>query len=263
MTDQNAFMELIRDVADIMRTSEGTMSEEEILAYFKDMELDDQQKKLILEYLANPENISSGNTDDTENAEGTDGETGNDDASEDSKVLAAYMEDLSLLETYNEDEVMALYGRLFSGESEVIETLSTVWLKKVLEIAKNYVDLHAKLEDLIQEGNIALLMRLNQLCGTPDCSDVHRSFSEIEEDLSKAVESGIADYITEWNGAKEQESALVGKLSLISEAAKLLEMENGATPTVEELAEYTKMSKEELSVMLDMVKNPNDSRKGM
>lgn len=258
MTDQNTFMELIRDVADIMRTSESTMSEEEILAYFKDMELDEQQKKLILEYLANPENITAG---DAQDAEDNDGKTGNDDASEDSKVLAAYMEDLSLLETYNEEEIMALYGRLFSGESEVIETLSTVWLKKVLEIAKKYVDLHAKLEDLIQEGNIALLMRLNQFCGTPDCSDVSRSVEEIEEDLAKAVEGGIADYITEWNGAKEQESALVGKLSLISEAAKLLEMENGATPSVEELAEYTKMSKEELSGMLDMVKNVNDGRK--
>ena len=54
MTDQNTFMELIKSVAEIIKTSEEPMSEEEILGYFSDMDLDDQQKKIIMEYLLNP-----------------------------------------------------------------------------------------------------------------------------------------------------------------------------------------------------------------
>ena len=55
MTDQNTFMETVRSVAEIIRTSGEPLSEEEILAYFEDMELDDNQKSLVLEYLKNPQ----------------------------------------------------------------------------------------------------------------------------------------------------------------------------------------------------------------
>ena len=182
MTDQNTFTEVLREVAKIIRTSESPMSEEEIMAYFDDMDLSFGQKKLVLEYLNNMDDeYDNGSTDNS--MEDDNGETGIDEASKNSKVLKAYMEDLSLLQTYSEKEIMELYKRLFSGESEVIETLSTVWLRKVLGIAEKYMDIHSKVEDLIQEGNMALLMRLNQLCGTPDCSDAEREFSEIEADL--------------------------------------------------------------------------------
>ena len=49
MTDQNTFMETVRNVADIVRTSAEPMPEEEILAYFEDMELTDEQKRMRAE----------------------------------------------------------------------------------------------------------------------------------------------------------------------------------------------------------------------
>lgn len=288
MTDQNTFMELLRDVGEIMRTSEQPMSEQEILTYFEDMELSDEHKRLIMDYLksgdrnSESENVEGDSTGAIGNREGAapvyhngdydddistqsgrndffemeaaSGQTGIDAASENSKVLQAYMEDLSLLETYSEEEIMGLYRQLFSGQDEVIETLSTIWLKKVLEIAKEYIDLHTRLEDLIQEGNMALLMRLNELCGTPDCSDAEMEFSQIEERLKKSVERGITDYISEWNSAKEQESTLIGKLSLVHEASCYLTEENGEQPTLKELSEYTKMSVEELTDLKEFMK---------
>jgi len=218
------------------------------------MDLSSEQKRLVIDCLnsADEENADLQNAEN--NLEGEDGQTGDDEASKDSKVLRVYMEDLSLLEDFSEEEMMALYKRLFSGENEVIETISTVWLRKVLDIAKKYMDLHAKVEDLIQEGNIALLMRLNQLCGTPDCSDAEKDFDEIEAGLTKAIERGISDYISEWNSAKEQESTLIGKLSLVQEAENYLKEEKGAAPTVQELAAFTKLSEEELTGLMEFMK---------
>lgn len=43
MIDQQAFMETLQSVAEIMRTAETPMTEEEILGYFKDMELRDRK----------------------------------------------------------------------------------------------------------------------------------------------------------------------------------------------------------------------------
>ena len=298
MTDQNTFMEVLKEVAEIIRTSEVPMSEDEIMTYFSDMDLSSDQKRLVLDYLMNKsfeddnedvdnnsaeaeydKDIESAGEDVADDASdygadiredkgheydvkeysdemtGADnGQTGTDEASKNSKVLRAYMEDLSLLETYEEKEIMELYRKLFSGETEVIESLTNIWLPKVLEVARRYMDLHAKLEDLIQEGNIALLMRLNQLCGTPDCSDAERSFGEIEEDLARVVEKGIMDYISEWDNEKQQENKLVGKISLLHEASKLLEEENGEPPTEIQLAEYTNMSVDEIRELNEFLK---------
>ncbi len=252
MTDQNTFTEVLREVAEIVRTAETPMSEEDIMSYFSDMDLSLGQKKLILDYLNKidyDDNLDIVN----DNVEAGNGKTETVDASKNSKVLQAYMEDISLLQTYSEEEVMALYKRLFAGEEEVIETITTVWLKKVVEIVEKYKDLHTKAEDLIQEGNMALLMRLNQWCGTPDCSDAEKNFKEIEERLARSIEKGIMDYISEWDSEKQHENSLIGKISLVHEALKYLEAENGMPPTLEQLSDFTKLSCEELTAIKEFI----------
>lgn len=54
MVDQNTFTETIREVAEIIRTSAEPMSREEILGYFKDMELNTEQENMVLEFLLTP-----------------------------------------------------------------------------------------------------------------------------------------------------------------------------------------------------------------
>ena len=54
MLDQNTFTETIRAVQDIIRTSAEPMTREEILSYFKDMDLNAQQEEMVLEFLSTP-----------------------------------------------------------------------------------------------------------------------------------------------------------------------------------------------------------------
>ena len=44
MLDQNTFMETLRSVAEIVQTASVPMSEKEILSYFNDMDLSEEQK---------------------------------------------------------------------------------------------------------------------------------------------------------------------------------------------------------------------------
>ena len=71
MTDQNTFMEVVRNVAEIVRTAEVPMSESEILAYFSDMDLDENQKRIVLAYIetAQSEETEEGQQEDTTGAE--------------------------------------------------------------------------------------------------------------------------------------------------------------------------------------------------
>ena len=47
MTDRNIFMETLHEVEEIVRTSAEAMSRDEILFYFKDMDLTKEQENMV------------------------------------------------------------------------------------------------------------------------------------------------------------------------------------------------------------------------
>ncbi len=237
MTDQNTFMEVVQNVAEIVRTAEVPMTEEEILAYFSDMDLDENQKKLVLEYIVTAE---SRQQDGDAAEQASEAEPVDEESEEEakSKVFQMYLEELAMLPSFTAAEREKLYVKLAAGDASVIETISTAWLKKVLTIAEKYMEPRLNVEDLVQEGNMALFMKLQELLGIEQ--------KNIEEVLSGAVEEGIMSYCSEIVGEREMEHTLVGKISLVHEAKKILTMERGQEPTVEELSEFTKMTKDEL-----------------
>lgn len=246
MTDQNTFMEVVQNVAEIVRTAEVPMTEEEILAYFSDMDLDENQKKVVLEYIVTAESREQ-EENDTEQEDNQGIATENQEGESKSKVFQMYLDELAGLPTFTSADRAKLYAQLAAGDSDVMETISTAWLKKVLTIAEKYMEPRLNVEDLVQEGNLALFMKLQDMLGK-------EQEENIEEVLSGAVEEGIMSYCSEIVGERESENTLVGKISLVHEAKKMLTMEKGQAPTVEELSEYTKMTKEELLEIEDFLK---------
>lgn len=253
MTDQNTFMETVNSVREIIRIAEIPMSKEEILAYFEDMELDEKQKQLVLAYLLNPE--EDGDTEVSDDAgeqeaaiNGSNEVEFAEEELDGSKVFNMYLEELALLPKYSYEEKTGFYEKLLQGDSNMIDTILAVWLEKILNIAKEYMEPKLNVEDLVQEGNMALLLKLKELLGSSAKPD-------IEKELSKAVEEGIVNYISEIRDEREMEDTLVGKVSLVHAARKLLADEQGRIPTIDELSEYTKMPVDELNDIEDLMKN--------
>lgn len=244
MIDQQAFMETLQSVAEIMRTAETPMTEEEILGYFKDMELSDAQKNMVMDYLNNVENQAEEETTDGGQTESES------EIPVESKVYQMYLEDLAGIPEYNEEERITFYKALLAGDEKAIEPISMFSLRNVLKIADKYIEPKLLVEDLVQEGNVALFLKLSELCGCGQSYDV-------EQELENAIEQAIVAYASEMSNEREQESTLVGKLSLVHEAKKLLAEENGTEPTIAELAAYTKMDEEELQELEDLIKRDN------
>ncbi len=237
MLDQNAFMETIEAVAEIIRTSGTQLSEQEILSYFADMDLDDSQKKIVLEYLKHPKD---GNTVE-ENVPTDDNTVEKENASaEHSAVFQMYMDELSFLPIYSKEEENMMYTALLGGDTDVIRKISDAWLKRVLGIAEQYMAPKIHVEDLIQEGNMALFMKLQELCGLDEEVNV-------EEQLKTSIEEAVMTYASQISGEQQLENAMLGKVNLVHEASKLLAEETGREPTIDELSEYTKMSPKELT----------------
>lgn len=268
MVDQNTFMETVRAVAEIIRTSETALSEAEILGYFDDMELSEEQKKIVMKYLKNPQGREQEDiTEDEEAGRPLREDSGEPEADEQpaseqeteknterSAVFGMYLEELSGIPKYSEGEKKKLYEALSQGDTQVISDLSNVWLNRVIEIAEQYRAPKLHVEDLIQEGNMALLIKLQELCGAGRECDA-------EDVLEQAVEEGIAQYASRSNGERELENAVLGRVNLVHEARKLLTEENGKLPTAEELSAYTKMPVEELNDIVDMIESVKENRR--
>lgn len=245
MVDQNTFMETVKSVSEIMKVAETPMSKEDILSYFKDMELSKEQEDIVLEYLLTPHEEEAED-------EGTQEEAKPELNEQQSQVFKMYLEELEGLPKYTHTEEIEMYNALLQGDESAIGKLSGCWLSKVLESAKGYLTPKLNIEDLVQEGNMALFASLQQLCGSGKCDDV-------EAVLRSAVEEGIMKYASEINGEKEAEEAMLAKVSLVHAAKKLLKEEIGQDPTIEQLADYTKMSVEELTDVFELLEETKEN----
>lgn len=276
MLDQSVFTETIHEVAEIIRTSATPLSKEEILGYFKEMELNEQQENMVLEFLLTPHEEEDAEEEEAEAEEAQEtaewqdttdasvftqsdsdkkeAETKEADCLPESKMFQMYLEEISSLPVYSETKIEEMYQKLLAGDESVIHTISDSWMIKVLELAKKLAVSSEGFEDVIQEGNMALFLKLTELCGSQEKTDV-------EAELQNAVEEAMKSSILAEEGEDEDEKAMVGKLALVNEAKKYLTDEKGREATLSELAEYTQLTEEELSDILLLIQKANQKDK--
>lgn len=289
MLDQNIFMETVREVSEIIRTASEPLSREEILGYFASMDLNETQKGMVLEYLLKPEkssDSSKGNMasdaseeeiideDLLEEGEGTleseeisesmksggknaESPKKGSQASElpDSPVFRMYLDEISGISLCTPEELQKLYGQLLEGNDSVIGKISENWMHRILEQVKKLSVAAEDFSDVVQEGNMALFMKLSELCGG------NTALTDVEAMLDRAVEAAMKGYMDEITGEDDVENAVVGKVTLVNEARKYLMELNGQEPSIRELAKYTKMSASELRDMLDFIQKAEESAK--
>ena len=275
MVDQNTFIETVQSVSQIIRTSAEPIGREEIMSYFKDMDLNKAQEDLIFDFLLNhhdePENgyedvetentdeVSEKNTDiiysegepigqkkDTASDENDDG-FDEDSLIPDSPMFKMYLEELDEIPEYSKEEQDELYKKLLNGDESVIHTISNMWLKSVLDMAKKLAVTKEGFEDVVQEGNMALFMHLTELCGAGENEN-------IEDERLEVIEAAMKECIRDQTGESENENAMVGKVSLVSRAVEHLKSQNGTDPSAQELSEYTSVPADELSSILELLK---------
>lgn len=237
MKDRNLFMETLREVKEIVRTSERPLTRDEIMVYFKDIKLSDEQEKMIIEYLYTEEEAPAA-------VQEEEPEIIEEPVTE-SKVFGMYMDEVNGLKVYSDTELSMMYVKLLQGDESVISKICDSFMKRVVDIAKEYQSYG--IEDVIQEGNMGLFMALTSLCGSKQAVDV-------EAALDMAVREAISNYISDIAGENDIEQSVIGKANLINEAIKLLKQENGKEPTVSELSAYTGLEIDELSDILEIIK---------
>jgi RNA polymerase primary sigma factor len=245
MVDKIKFMEMLADIAEVAKISNNELTQDEIKGYFKDIELEDSHFEHIYAYLAE-NNIKvigfihqlsiSKNEESTEINK------------EDSAYVKMYLEDLRMISLPSKEEEKLLFMQLINGSEEAKKTLMENQLKIVVDLAYEYRNKGLIMEDLIQEGNIALINGLESLKGSKDVADGKDALTTfIKEAMVEVIDKEIYD--------EDWENTVLAKTNLINEATRYLAENLGRVANIHELSAYSKLSEKEIQNILDISAN--------
>lgn len=164
MLDRNTFMETLRAVAEVRRTAVEPLSKEDILKYFEGMELTEEQVEMIYEYLQLPPEMQTAEPE-QETPEEEPEVPVNEEEEETTRCFQMYLDDLNAIEEMTAEEMNQAYEKLLAGDASVVGAICESWLPTIAQLAVPYAEQGANLEDVIQEGNMGLLLKLTELAG--------------------------------------------------------------------------------------------------
>ncbi len=283
MTEKDLFLDTLREVAEIIRVSGEVVEKDEIRRYFAGMVLTEEQEEMVYQYLKNvpgqetrddgssraesdlveeeseakgmvslkirtaSEDVGNTKPGDSETSGNSDGKDtmGNDtslDHLSESAFYQMYLKEVREKGSCPEDKMQELYSRLLAGE-DVSGQIVDGWLMRIIRMAELYKESLVNVQDLIQEGNVALWVALGNIGGNMDPADVERY-------LQDSVRQAFEDYIREAAGVSDQTQAMLAKAALLHEAQEFLASENGQAPSLRELSEYTHIPVEEIQNIL-------------
>lgn len=267
MVDKITFMETLHSVQEIVKASPEPMSKEEIKGYFQDMELSEEQQEMVYQFLLTPQKEDAETEGEGQDFQGgeqpqakTKGRTAPKAAKQSKNPhFQMYLREISAVPSRTKEQQNILYQRLLAGEESVMEEISHQWLKKIIRIAEEYATANVFLEDLVQEGNISLLLGLRQLpekgseYGLDSAEKLEAAQQKrLEKHLEELVREGMQQYRQELEGEADSENTILAKVSLVYEARKALAEENGTDPTIQELCAYTRIPPEEIADILTL-----------
>ena len=202
MLDRNAFMETLRAVAEVTRTAQDGLSKEEILKYFEGMELSEEHVEMIYQYLQLPPEVQTGEPETEEEEETVIVE---EESQEQNVYFQMYLDDLAQIDEMSEDEMQEAYKKLLAGDASVVGEICESWLGSIAQMAIPYAEQGAILEDVIQEGNMGLLLKLSELVGAGEVPGIDAILegavsAAMIANTEENMEANVADMIV-----KEQE----------------------------------------------------------
>ncbi|SET56627.1 sigma factor [[Clostridium] polysaccharolyticum] len=245
MIEQGKFLEMLKEIMEVAKVQENRISKDKLAKLLGDVELSEQQFEAVYAYLAENKIEVEGfvyvpprkEIEVPEEEKATE---------EDSVFLKMYKEELQEVEHLSKEEKELFLQELSKGEDRNQKRLINGFLHDVITIVQKYKNKGVRVEDLIQEGNMAAVMAIDRLLESGEAVD--------EAYMLTVIEDAIVTAIDEETSQESEEDTIVAKANLIREAAKHLEEDMGRAPSVKELEDYTKISEEEIRDILNLSK---------
>lgn len=273
-SDRVKFLAVLPKLVEYAKTREAELTKQEVESFFKEISLTKEHYDQIYAYLlANKISVKDGKVSqkdiqkyeknwklqegsvDREKDENSERRKRIEKKEKQSIYLQMYLQDLDRIPACSAEEEVMLYHGLLQGDKEAQKRLAEGKLYRVVELVREYVDDSMVTEDLIQEGNMGLLAALSELFNAKKQEDCAAMIDDyIRQSVALAADAQIHE--------KDQESKILAKINLIHEAARILALELGRVATIFELAEYTKLSVEEIGDIINLSEGSIDIGSG-
>lgn len=155
---------------------------------------------------------------------------------EEEEYLEEYLETFGEIEGFDREQ---LFADFIAGE-DVKESILKSYQKEVVQIARELHSGEIFFGDLLQEGNMGLLMALEQAAAQ----------EEIHTWLMSEIRSSICLFLEEQSQQKKEDDILVEKVRNLEAKVKELTEDEDVKYSVEELAAFLDMDVEEMESVL-------------
>lgn len=237
MDEQTRFRTALAALSASAEQKNRKLSREEVREFFQDMELDEAQYQLVYAYLASRHirvegvelpKVSEEELPFTE---------------EEQEFLNQYRKDMRFVKRQPEESLQGLYERAADGEEHAKRLLVEHHMERVLELAMEYAHQGLLIQDLVQEGNLGLMIGIDTL----GLMEVGMTYQEhLENEIHRAIRGALDEQL----GAKGTGDEIVEKLNRLADSITELTEDLGREVTPDELSLYLDMPLEEIEDLL-------------
>lgn len=240
------FNEALTSLVDFAAANANHVTMDDVKLYFKDLIDDDSQYQFIYDYLALNKVEIEGFTPPANNpladdAPETASVSNHVESEEELSFIKMYMEEMEALPNLSKDEEADLIDKLLAGDTSVSSKIVEANLSLVAKIAESHRGKGVNFGDLIQEGNVGLMLAV---------SDYTESVGDFHSFISGRIKDAIKNTVNVQINSDRIGQHLADKLNRLDEVTKNLSEKLGRVPELDELAKAMNISKDEASILL-------------
>lgn len=240
MNEQQEFAKRIAELTELALDQENVIFEDQLFDIFPEVKEDEAKLNVIKEYLK-------------EKKIGLNAKVAFEDviSDEEKNYLEFYLEDLNSQPKLTQGEREAFIMSAMAGDESAQMVVLQDYLKNVVEIAKLYAGQGVMIEDLIGEGNVALVTAVTMLGSL-------EKPSEAEGFLAGQVMDAMQDFIAVQMDENSAEEKLLDKVNKVAKEAMELSETLGRKVTIEELMNESGLSRAQIEKALKLTANSID-----
>ena len=240
MLNQNEFIKKINELTELAADQDNVILTSQLYELFPEIKGNEESLKIIKDYLK-------------EKKIGLDEKLSFEEVAtdEEKNYLDYYLEDLKEIVPLTKGEREGYMLSAMSGDEDAKAKIINDTLSNVIDIAKLYAGQGVFLEDLIGEGNLALISVMD-LIGS--CENAKEADGLISSQIMNAMQDLIAESMDE----SKQEEKMLKSVNKVADAAKTLYEDLKRKVTVEELSKESGISESAIKKALKLTANKID-----
>lgn len=165
----------------------------------------------------------------------------NKESKEELEFIKMYLSDMENIPSISLEEQNNFVEKLVNGDTSCTEKLIESKLQTVADFAEKYRGRGVSFGDLIQEGNLELMIAI---------SEYQTSFGDFNQYIDKRIENAIVNTINHEINSDRVGQHLADKLNQLDNTTKELNKKLGRVPELSELADAMGISEDEASLLL-------------